>query len=626
MKQSGELYGLEAEILLTECAKNIWEINPVLSMLTQIYKQGDIEQWNYDFVIAQWNAIDLKVTYKNHILQTWNIFIQEPKNNTILLSLSWDKFWVNESLFKVLVKEDWKNINGEIINGTGKIDIDINDNGLNVKGEINIQDYKLEKIDITGNSEMMWINSTFAAKWNYLLWNINFLTKADNKEIAKLELDYTNKSYDLDFESTNININSLYKWREFIFALSEKENDWIIKNETKLVYNWGKISGFLKDKNLEVNLKWEIISVEEFVVEMDIENRGEKIEIHVNAEKENENLVNYTAYWRGDKEKIFDFKAHKNTGEKEGNKIATFEATLEVPSEKINAELKTEKIEKKPVKTYKIPEKFENIEINISQIMTLPNFHQVWKISGPEVAVIWTTLWAIWGTVAYISLQWYQQEAKNSRKISDLSNLVSLIEISLIKWDITLENIVIADKQSSQNKVIRVWGNKVIEWWNYFIWDINYDIFEYKKDIFELEGEKYKIAVYKEWNRKQYQLLTFLEEGNKNSKVLVKWNYFPRILKRYEFIKIKNTSEEDIEKNWNEERENKIQIEVVGEHDLVTWDRTNLWVISEVDNNIITLEKEIKSGVSKIYMLWNDSATLFVKNKKVLENGQIIEN
>jgi hypothetical protein len=29
---------------------------------------------------------------------------------------------------------------------------------------------------------------------------------------------------------------------------------------------------------------------------MDIENRGEKIEIHVNAEKENENLVNYTAY------------------------------------------------------------------------------------------------------------------------------------------------------------------------------------------------------------------------------------------------------------------------------------------------------------------------------------------
>lgn len=628
MKQSGELQGIESEILLSECEKNITEINPVLSMLTQIYKQGDIEQWNYDFIIAQWNAIDLKVTYKNHILQTWKIFIQEPQKNKILLSISGDKFWVNESKLKISVQEDWTDINGEINNGTWKIDIDIDDNWIKVKGKIQFQDYKLANIDITGNSEIMWMNSTFAAKWNYLLWNINFLTKADNKEIAKLELDYTNKSYNLDFESTNLDVNSLYKWKEFIFALSEKEVDWIIKNETKLVYNWGKISGFLKDKNLEVNLKWDMISVEEFVIEMDIEDGREKIEMHVNARKENDNLVNYTAYWRVDKEKIFDFKAHKNTWEKEGDKISTFEATLEVPSEKINAELKTEKIEKKPIKKYKIPEKFENIKINISEIITLPNFHQVWKVSGPEVAVVWTTLWAIWGTVAYISLQWYEQEARNSSKISDMNMIKASIKLYLMKhWSTALIDLVIVDKSKSENTLIRIGWNKIIEWGNYFIWSIDYGrMSTLRKDFLYNNWVEYKIAVYQDWNRKQYQLLTFLEEGSKKSKVLVKWNYFPRILKRYEFTQIKNISEENIKKDLEEEIENKIQIEIEGGHDLVTWDRTNLGVISNVNDDLITLEKEIKPGISKIYMLWNDSATLFVKNKKVLENGQIIEN
>jgi len=41
-------------------------------------------------------------------------------------------------------------------------------------------------------------------------------------------------------------------------------------------------------------------------------------------------------------------------------------------------------------------------------------------------------------------------------------------------------------------------------------------------------------------------------------------------LKRYEFIKINNISEEDIKKNLDEEIENKIQIEIAGGHDLVT--------------------------------------------------------
>lgn len=630
IKQSTELYEWSTQELLIQCENSADDINPIISLTTQIYKKWDIENGNYDFIIIQWNAVEIKIKYVNHLLENWSIFIQDPQNKKIAFSIFGDKFGIDESKINFSINDEWININGEIINWTWEIKIEIKtdkeNNKMQVDGKLQFQNYKLSDMDIRWKSEMEWLKSNFSAQWNYLLWNISFLAKKWGIEIAKLDFDYTNSSYDFDFESIKRDVNSLYIWKKFIFAASKKDNDWVMQNEVKIVYNSGKISGFLKDKTIELNLKWEIISIQEFIVEMNIDDGREKIEINVNAEQQDDSRVNYVALWIIDSQEIFDFRAFQEIWKKEGNNTLVFEARLQIPNQQIDVTLKTEKIQKKPTKKYKIPQNTELIEVKISEIITLPNFHQLSRLSTQEFAVLGVALWAIWGTATYISSQRNLVDARNSKRISDISNIANAIEISVVGWNLVFEDLVIIDKEKSQNSIIRVGWNKVINWWNYFIWDINYSLLGQNKDFFETEGFNYKIAVYQEWGRNQYQLLTLLEEGNKQSKVFVKWNYFPRTLKRYDFKKVENIQSEWDKETLDQEKENKIQIEVVWIHDFISWDNTNLWIISEVWWNVLTFEKEIKIGVSKIYILGNDSATLFVKNKKILGIWQIIKN
>jgi len=58
-----------------------------------------------------------------------------------------------------------------------------------------------------------------------------------------------------------------------------------------------------------------------------------------------------------------------------------------------------------------------------------------------ELIVVITIL-AILGTIAFISLQGYSQDAKNSKVTSDLRTIVSAIETSVTQGDVTLAEIV----------------------------------------------------------------------------------------------------------------------------------------------------------------------------------------
>jgi prepilin-type N-terminal cleavage/methylation domain-containing protein len=57
-----------------------------------------------------------------------------------------------------------------------------------------------------------------------------------------------------------------------------------------------------------------------------------------------------------------------------------------------------------------------------------------------ELIVVITIL-AILGTIAFISLQGYSQDAKNSKVASDLGTLASAIEISNTKGDTTVPSL-----------------------------------------------------------------------------------------------------------------------------------------------------------------------------------------
>ena len=59
-----------------------------------------------------------------------------------------------------------------------------------------------------------------------------------------------------------------------------------------------------------------------------------------------------------------------------------------------------------------------------------------------ELIVVITIL-AILGTIAFISLQGYSQEAKNSKITSDLRTLASAVETSLTSGEVQLDNLVV---------------------------------------------------------------------------------------------------------------------------------------------------------------------------------------
>ncbi len=76
-----------------------------------------------------------------------------------------------------------------------------------------------------------------------------------------------------------------------------------------------------------------------------------------------------------------------------------------------------------------------------------------------ELIVVITIL-AILGTIAFISLQGYSQDAKNSKVTSDIRTLVSAVETSLTDGSITLGNLVTGDT-SAKNGVTGTFASGV---------------------------------------------------------------------------------------------------------------------------------------------------------------------
>jgi prepilin-type N-terminal cleavage/methylation domain-containing protein len=58
-----------------------------------------------------------------------------------------------------------------------------------------------------------------------------------------------------------------------------------------------------------------------------------------------------------------------------------------------------------------------------------------------ELIVVITIL-AILGTIAFISLQGYSQDAKNSKVVSDTRTIVTAIETSLVKGAVSMSQVV----------------------------------------------------------------------------------------------------------------------------------------------------------------------------------------
>jgi len=195
-----------------ECSVWIDQINTILPMFMQIYKQWDVQNWNFTLSIIQWNVADIQVTYKNHKVETWYINIKSP-DNSISLNIVGNKDKIVSSLLKINIdiKEwnDYIKINWLITNWTWEININWEIEKIKVNWFITFVDYKLFEYNLTWKWEEYWAKLDIVAKWNLEHWITKASLTYNEEVIAKGTLNYTKDSFHIEWfnENTSFNID-----------------------------------------------------------------------------------------------------------------------------------------------------------------------------------------------------------------------------------------------------------------------------------------------------------------------------------------------------------------------------------------------------------------------------------
>jgi len=141
-----------------------------------------------------------------------------------------------------------------------------------------------------------------------------------------------------------------------------------------------------------------------------------------------------------------------------------------------------------------------------------------------ELIVVITIL-AILGSIAFVSLQGYSADARNSKRTSDINSLQNAMSVKSTEGVSLLS---FADN-NSQLTNINVGGTWAIAWTDYKAWDANYSALGIKEADFQdpLDNEGYKIGVTTK-KLGQYQVAASIEQGSGNRVAKVIGNYSPR--------------------------------------------------------------------------------------------------
>jgi len=238
---------------------------------------------------------------------------------------------------------------------------------------------------------------------------------------------------------------------------------------------------------------------------------------------------------------------------------------------------------------YKIPVDYNEINLNLTENIILPN---LLSTSKPKITkwkvLLWTTALAIWWTIWYISLQWYSSEARDSKRKSDINNIYTAINLKKIEWS-PIEMLIIRKKEYEW-KDVYVWWKKLVPWKDYFVWTPNYSVLWIKqKDFLDPNWGEYLIW-YTSARGWIIVVFTFLE--NITSEAIS--NYTPNssmILKKWKDYNI--LSEKSIKLN-------PIFVDKIFVSDLILWnevlkiskDWTEITFNNKFDNNLIIIKKD----------------------------------
>ena len=146
-----------------------------------------------------------------------------------------------------------------------------------------------------------------------------------------------------------------------------------------------------------------------------------------------------------------------------------------------------------------------------------------------ELIVVITIL-AILGTIAFISLQWYTGEARNAKRISDLSNIETIAWAKVTQW-LSLISFIIWDVLAQVPNHTIAWKASMTGWSNpdYNAGRVNYTALDLRKEDFQDPTGSQDYAFWASTRMDgKYQLAAKIEEWGWAFTVKVKWNYKPR--------------------------------------------------------------------------------------------------
>jgi len=148
-----------------------------------------------------------------------------------------------------------------------------------------------------------------------------------------------------------------------------------------------------------------------------------------------------------------------------------------------------------------------------------------------ELIVVITIL-AILGTIAFISLQGYSQDAKNSKVSSDLGTLASAIEIANTKGEVTISGLLDNAKNTGALLPSGKFGSgayDITDGTNAWIGWVAFDSLNQNgADFKDNEGRDYVYAYAASGSIAYYQIAGQIRENSGTDKVYVKGNYVKR--------------------------------------------------------------------------------------------------
>ncbi len=503
------------------CSMVIEQINSLLPMFMKITKTWDIENGNFTFSIIQGNIVNIEIVYSNHNISTWFVDIKSP-NEDVALTIQWNKNKILSSIMNFDINIQGFQIIWSIIDGKGEVKISGEEKDMyTLNGNIIFHKYIPTSYDIVANYDYFGMKADAIAKWNLISWAINILATQGEDQLLKADISYKAKQHNINILSDFINISSIYSPKKYSYV----QSDWLDNIIYSVYYEDGKIEGKFED----VLLNGTFNNIQDFNIELS----QKKEKYNFSADGSTLTWLNYNFSFTEDQDEIASLKAiikksqenwynlyNLNLNGWELNQDKTLNNGLTL---NINFGYKKSNLE------YFIPQDFTKQDINIMQTVQLPNFYEIPQFWIQEKVILWIGATAWVSTIAFISLNWYAQDAKNSKINSDIRSLISAIEVNLIQWNITYDELVLQESHSdfAWSQVI-INEQKFTAGREYKVWKINFDALGLNKYDFQApDGSDYYISTISSWSIAMYQLMGFLENGN-NFEAKIRWTYYQR--------------------------------------------------------------------------------------------------